>query len=152
MGLFDSKKTESITSYEKVFWRISGMRCSDEYEILSKDGIAEITEYRMYCASGGGMERRPERSRAVSDAEVIQLFNDCQILKWDGFHGKHPKNVRDGEMFTFSATVNEGRTINAEGSENFPKYFREFRNEIYRILSEGSTMLNQNTDVHSAKR
>ena len=109
MGLFDSRKNESITSFEKVFWRISGMRCSDEYEILSKDGIAEITEYRMYCASGG-MERRPERSRAVSDAEVIQLFNDCQILKWDGFHGKHPKNVRDGEMFTFSATVNEGRT------------------------------------------
>ena len=138
MGLFDSKKNESITSYEKVFWRISGMRCTDEYEIISKDGNAEITEYRMYCASGGGMERRPERSVTVSDEEMIKLFNDCQILKWDGFHGKHPKNVRDGEMFTFSATVNEGRTIQADGSANFPKYFREFRNEIYKMLSEGS--------------
>ena len=133
MGLFETKL---ITSYEKVFYRISGMRTTTEYEIVEKDGKALITEYRMYCAKEGGMERRPERSAQCPNGEILQLFNDCQIIKWDGFHGKHPKNVRDGEMFTFTATVNGGMVIDAEGSENFPKHFREFRNEISRMLSE----------------
>ena len=58
-------------------------------------------------------------------------------MKWNGFHGKHPRNVRDGEMFTFAAVVNEGEKISADGSENFPKNYRELKERLHVLLESG---------------
>ena len=128
------KKT--IASFESIFMRISGMRLTQEYEILLKDSKAEISDYWMYCASGGGMERKLKRRTTCPEEQMLELLNQCDILKWDGFHGKHPRGVLDGEMFSFEATVNGGETIRADGSANFPKYFREFRRAVDQMLSE----------------
>ena len=59
----------------------------------------------------------PEASAVVDTAEFVELVNNCGVIRWDGFHGKHPKNVHDGEMFRFSACVNGEKTIEADGSE-----------------------------------
>ena len=136
MGLFTTKP---ITSYTTITFRISGMRLSSEYEIVSKDGTSEISEYYYYCAQGGGMERRLERSASCPDEEMLKLLNDCEAMKWNGFHGKHPHGVKDGEMFSFKATVNGGEVIEADGSANFPKHFSEFRREIGRMLYESAS-------------
>ena len=66
---------------------------------------------------------------------VLELLNKCRILSWDGFNGPHPKNVKDGIMFTLKATVNEGKKIYATGSQNFPKHYRDFRDGL-NALSE----------------
>ena len=134
MGLFEAKK---ITSFEIIFFRISGMRVTAEYEIVMKEDRAEITEYRIYYTREDGDERRPQHCAVCSVEEMLKLLNECEVLKWDGFHGKHPIGVKDGEMLSFSATVNDGQTVKADGSENFPKHFREFRNQIFKMLSEG---------------
>ena len=137
------KKT--ITSYESIFMKISGMRVTQEYEILHKDSGAEISDYWMCCASGGGMERKLQRRVFCPDSQMLELLNQCDILKWDGFHGKHPRGVLDGEMFSLRAIVNGGETIRADGSANFPKNFREFRRAIDQMLSESDnkTAINQ---------
>ena len=127
------KKT--ITSCESIYMRISGMRVTQEYEILHIDSGAEISDYWMRCASGGGMERELQRRVCCPDTQLLELLNQCDILKWNGFHGKHPHGVLDGEMFSFRAVVNGGETIQADGSANFPKNFREFRRTIDQILS-----------------
>jgi len=62
-------------------------------------------------------------------------------MGWNGFEGKHPFGVKDGEMLSFRAVVNDGKIIKANGSENFPKNFNEFRKEINRILSENNSIL-----------
>ena len=126
-----------ITSYECICWSISGMRVSREYEIVKKGDEAEVTEYELRCVTGGGRERHMERRTRCSESQMLELLNSFPIMKWNGFNGKHPRGVLDGEMFLFKATVNEGKLIRAEGSENFPKGFQEFRRAIYLLLSEG---------------
>ena len=76
-------------------------------------------------------------SSVPCDAQtMIELMNTCGILRWNGFHGKHPKNVSDGIMFRFEATVNGGQGIFADGSENFPKGYREFVRALDSMLAE----------------
>ncbi len=129
-------KEKNITSYESVFMRISGMRLTQEYEIMPKDSGTEISDYWMRCVSGGGMERELQRRAFCPDSQMLEILNQCNILKWDGFHGKHPRGVLDGEMFSFRAIVNGGEIIQADGSANFPKNFREFRRAVDQMLSE----------------
>ena len=133
--MFDKARVES---YDSVFWRISGMRGSREYEIVNQGDTAEISEYEMRCASGGGMEKKLIRQVLCPNSQILELLNSVEMMKWDGFNGKHPRGVRDGEMFSFRATVNGGTDIRAEGSENFPKGFREFRSAVGTLLSESS--------------
>ena len=133
MSIFEKKK---IVSFERVFWRISGMRITREYEIVRRDDKAEIYEYEMRYITGGGMERFPERSAIISSDQMIELLNTYEVIKWDGFHGKHPRGVLDGDMFSFEAVINDGETIHADGSANFPKRFREFCRAVYQLLDE----------------
>ena len=125
-----------ITSYDTIFWRISGMRVTQEYEIVKRGVQAEVSEYEMYCVTGGGWERQLQRSVLCSEERMLELLNAFPVMKWDGFHGKHPRGVLDGEMFSFQATVNDGISIHAEGSANFPKGFHEFRRAIHLLLYE----------------
>ncbi len=135
MSIFEKKK---IVSFERVFWRISGMRVTCEYEIVRRDDKAEIYEYEMRCITGGGMERCPERSAIISSDQMIELLNTYEVIKWDGFHGRHPRGVLDGETFSFEAIINDGVNIRAGGSANFPKHFREFCRAVYELLDSGN--------------
>lgn len=133
--MFERKK---VISYESIFWRISGMRSIREYEILKRAEGAEISVYEMRFGSGRDMERHLMKRMLYPDEKLLELLNMCEVCRWDGFHGKHPKGVRDGIMFSFRAEINGGESIRAEGSENFPKHFREYRREIDRLLFEES--------------
>ena len=123
-----------ILSFETVTLRISGMRGTTDYEIVMKGDAAQVTEYRIRYDMDE--KRVPERQAACSAEKVMKLLNDCELTAWDGFHGKHPSGVKDGIMFSLQATVNNGRKIKAEGSENFPKHFREFRDGLHAMLSQ----------------
>ena len=132
--MFGKKKTEVKTeSFETLTLTISGMRVTEEYEIINKGDRAEFSHYVHYCASEG-MERRLEKRAERPVAEAIELLNACGVCGWDGFCGKHPRGVLDGEMFRLEAVINGGR-IYASGSQNFPKGFREFRGGLYDILN-----------------
>ena len=126
--------SKKITSFEIVTLRLSGMRFTTEYEIVMKGKKAEVTEYEIIYAKEE--KRAPESKKVCNADKVLKLLNDCELLTWDGFVGNHPKDVRDGIMFSLKATVNGGRKIYAHGSENFPEHFREFRDGLEAILSE----------------
>ncbi|MBR1591214.1 MAG: hypothetical protein IJ657_09115 [Acidaminococcaceae bacterium] len=128
------KGNEKIASFEIVTLRLSGMRFTTEYEIVMKDKDAQIVEYEIRYGKEEG--RVPRRQTVCSVDKVLKLLNDCELVAWDGFYGAHPKNVRDGIMFTLKATVNGDRKIKAEGSENFPRHFREFRDGLHAILTQ----------------
>ena len=128
------KKKITIDSFEIVTLSTRGMRCADDYEIVKKDNTAEVSQYRISDREGKE-DRILMRLAAVSENDILQLLNDCNILSWDGFHGKHPRGVKDGVMFSFSATVNDGKMIKADGSQNFPKHYRDFTQALHDILS-----------------
>ena len=128
------KPTGTIESFEIVTLRLSGMRFTNEYEIVMNGQNADIAKYEIRYRKEEGQVREPV-SKAVCNADrVLTLLNECELVSWDGFHGAHPKDVRDGIMFSLKAIVNGGRNIQADGSENFPNHFRELWNGLDTIL------------------
>ncbi len=134
-SLFQKQKIES---FETVLLRTTGMRYATEYEITVRGADATVSQYEIVYRDGKDV-RDLRRSALCGAARIVRLMNDCGVLSWDGFYGKHPKGVRDGTMFTFDATVNGEKRIRASGSQNFPKHFREFMDGLREILEGGES-------------
>lgn len=132
---FNSISTESITAFESLNLQLRGMRITEEYELKANGKDTEISYYNMSYANG--KEERVLIKRTVCETQtVIDSLNGFNVMGWDGFRGKHPKGVLDGTMFTLTATVNGGRVISANGSQNFPKHFNEFEQWLYELLKD----------------
>ena len=114
---------------------LQGMRFTNVYEITNKDGKIELRRFRkVYTYGKDTLEL--EASAVCDTTDFIEFLNTCGVISWDGFHGEHPKNVMDGIMFDFTATVNGGQTIYADGSANYPKGYNEFVRELNKMLAE----------------
>ena len=124
---------EQITSFSTISLRISGMRSTEIYEILSRGGEAEISHYLLRYRNGED-ERELQKRVAVPAADMIEVLNLCGVIKWDGFSGKNPPGLLDGTMFSFRAAVNDDRKICARGSNNFPRHYRDFTDALHRVL------------------
>ena len=137
LGLFgrDRGTPKNVTSVEAMTLTLCGMRGSSVYKFEGEGAATELRRYREIYRSGE-RELKLERSVPCAVQMMIELMNSCGILRWNGFHGKHPKNVSDGMMFCFKAVVNGGQTIFADGSENFPKGYREFVRALNAMLPE----------------
>ena len=131
-------KNKMIGSFSIVTLRETGMRGSTEYEIVMKDDQAEVSFYWIKYLQGKDSRELDKRAVCSKDT-VIRLLNDCDILSWNGFVGKHPKGVLDGKMFTFDAIVDQDEKIYAHGSENFPKHYRDLTDGLYEILKDQAT-------------
>jgi len=129
----DCRKT--VTSIETMTLTLQGMRFCSVYEITNEDGKTELRRFRKVYSNGADTLEL-EASAVCDITDFIELMNTCGVIRWDGFHGKHPKNVKDGILFDFRATVNDGQEIHADGSENFPKGYHDFVRELNNILAE----------------
>lgn len=129
------KVPEEIRSFETINLRISGMRVTQEYEILCRGGETEILLYQIFYANGKD-ERRLEKSAVVKTEEMLETLNSCGFSGWNGFKGEHPKNVSDGDMFRLEAVINDSEKIYAEGSANFPKGYSEFVKKLNKLLND----------------
>ena len=124
-----------ITSFEYVTLRVMGMRFTNEYELLMKNGKAELSQYAVRYGSGDREDTRVLEKRAeCSESEALDLLNGCGVLLWNGFHGAHPRGVLDGTMFTLKAKVNGETTVTADGSQNFPKNYHDLTDGFYKLL------------------
>ncbi len=127
-------KKRKAASFETLTLSISGMRGMTEYEIKNLGAEAEVSMYTFrYCAPDGE-ERRLEKRAACPAETALAALNDCGVPSWNGFHGKHPRGVLDGEMFRLEAVM-DGERIRADGSQNFPEGFRELRGWLYKTLN-----------------
>lgn len=128
--MFNKRK---IYSFEKLTLLLSGMRIREEYEIIRNGDMAQLSRYTIVYSDGED-NRRLEQRADTDYTEIIGILNDCGVLQWDGFYGKNPPGVLDGTMFSLKAEVNDGKTVRASGSNNFPKHYRDFTNALYEIL------------------
>lgn len=122
-GFLNKKRNNDIISVQEFALKIIGMRVTYMYKTVYEGSELRLGRYRELF--DGEVRYELEKSVPCTNAWLAELMNNCNVPKWDGFHGKHPKHVSDGTMFSFSATVNNDRTIRADGSENFPKGYRE---------------------------
>ena len=125
---------DEIRTVESALLRVSGMRFRTEYEITREGCETELAQYDVRYRDGADERVRTAGIRMPS-SDVAALFNRCGLIAWDGFDGPHPKDVLDGIMFRFSATVDGDRSIRAEGSENFPDGFHAFLRELDALLA-----------------
>ena len=130
-------KGGTVYSVDKLSLRTTGMRSASEYRVGTKDGKAEVSF--LEGAWDDGDDREPAKTVLCREDRVLKLMNDCRLLSWDGFRGKHPKGVRDGTMFTLEAIVNDGKTVKAQGSQNFPRHYRKFTDGLREILNDPGT-------------
>jgi len=136
-GLFgcDGGSKKTVTSIEEMTLTLRGMRGSVVYKLANDADRIALQRYReVYAQEETILEL--EASAACDSQVMIDLMNHCGIIRWDGFHGKHPRNVLDGIMFNFTATVNGGQMICADGSANFPRGYHEFVRALDAILAE----------------
>ena len=123
-----------IKSFETVTLHTIGMRHVTDYEIVMNGDEAEVSQYAVGYRDGE--KARQLEKRAVCSAEyALKLMNKCRLLSWDGYHGKHPKGIKDGTNFILKATVNEGKEIYATGSQRFPRHYGDFRDGLREILN-----------------
>lgn len=123
-----------IKSFEKVALQTSGMRHVTDYEIVIKDGRAEVSQYAVGYRDGEKVRQLQKRA-VISAKRAMDLMNKCRLLSWDGYHGERPKGIKDGTNFIFKATLNEGKEIYATGSQRFPPHYHDFKNGLYEILN-----------------
>ena len=124
---------ESITSFSEIRLKLSGMRVTEVYEIKCSGGEAVISQYWLSYQDSEDRYKL-QRQATVPAPDMIDVLNRCGVLRWDGFRGKNPPGVLDGTMFNFTATVNGDRRIRADGSNNFPKHYRDFTDALYQML------------------
>ena len=130
-------KDKSIEKLEKLTLRESGMRFTSERELIMCENGVEVSQYEIRYTKNGDERILIKRSQ-IGKEPALKLLNDCKVLSWDGFSGAHPRWVKDGIMFSLTAVVNDGKVIRAEGSQNFPKRYREFTDGLNGFLN-GST-------------
>ena len=126
---------DRINTFEKVTLHESWMRGVADFEIVCEGEKSTVTRYDIRFTDGEDV-RIPDTVVTCRTETVLDVLNACDLLAWDGFHGKHPKGVLDGTIFRLEATVNEGETIHADGSQNFPKNYRVLKDWIYDRLRE----------------
>ena len=127
-------KREIITSFTEVRLRISGMRITEVYEILCRGEEAQLSLYWLSYENHQDNYHLQKRV-TVPAGNVVGLLDRCGVIRWDGFYGKNPPHVLDGTMFDFSAVVNDGRKLCANGSNNFPKHYRDFTDALREMLN-----------------
>ena len=124
-----------LGSFDVAVLHLGGMRFLCDCEITREGETAVLIRYDLRFDSG--QQRRVPRVRAERPfAEVLDLFNRCGVLGWDGFHGPHPRGVLDGIVFRFTLTAEGKQIVAASGSQNFPRHFHDLRDYIETTLRE----------------
>jgi len=126
-----SSSGEKVESFEKLTITNSTMCGIYEYEAVNTDRNVDVAYYSVYYKDG--KSRRLLEKASCDSKTFMEILDKCGILGWNGFHGKRPEGVLDGVTFQAEAVVN-GRSIFADGSENFPAGYHELMNEIYDML------------------
>ena len=127
-------KNKCIEKFEKLTLRQSGMRFTSEHELIMSGNGVEVSQYEIRYTKNGDERILIKRSQ-IGKEPALKLLNECKVMSWDGFRGAHPRWVKDGIMFSLTAVVNDGKVIRAEGSQNFPKRYREFTDGLNGLLN-----------------
>ncbi len=125
--MFGSDVLEAIKTDEGV--HLSNYWCTEQWSEDAK----EYVENRAYS-------REFDAGQDVYE-QIVRLAEECNMTGWNNFHGANPPGVLDGTSFSFEAVLEDGTTILASGSNNFP--------QNYGTFTKGFRTLIVTTDVTS---
>ena len=71
-------------------------------------------------------------------AQICDVIHKYSVKSWDGFD-KVDRSALDGEDFYLYITFSDGSRISAQGSNRFPRDYREVMHELEAILEDESS-------------
>ena len=111
------------------------------FEAQKTDGGVRLSEYEetsRWSDEAGDYVSQRQNETAVDGDEVLYrsiagLLHECGVTKWDGFRKSNP-HILDGKMFTFEATLADGTTVQASGSNSYPDGYRALYDMLHAFL------------------
>lgn len=82
-------------------------------------------------------QHHEERSLNVRPDEVTAVLMDCRADSWDDFHESN-SDVLDGHSFTFEASLSDGTSVTASGTNAVPEGYGAFKSGIAAFLGKGA--------------
>ena len=124
-----------IKELSSLSFSTSGSRINSGvyYELTSDDG-----QYAVKIKLDGEPYEEA-KTYSISNEQVkelIDLFNEYEVWRWNGFNEHHP-DVMDGSSFYFSLNVQDDKKIEARGYMMYPQNYGEVIQEMIRIIDEG---------------
>ena len=126
-----SSAVKKIDSFETLTLTLTGMRHCTEYIVVADGDEASVGRYEV-----GREKNIPTGSAKIPLSKMISRLNEFGVAGWDGFHGPHPKRIRDGTMFRLNVDLGNGKTVRADGSQNVPPHFRDLV-DFLREITDG---------------
>lgn len=124
LTLFGCRRTSVIghlTSFSFSYSTGNMMDASVCYTLKAEDGTVTITIKP---------DRVPDEQAVTVTAdeaavrELERILNEHEVAHWNGFN-KNNRNVLDGNSFTLSVTMENGKDIHAHGYMKWPKGYQE---------------------------
>ena len=120
---------DNITSFYISYSNGYAMNAYTTYE-LNNNYIAKIKPYLV--DPDDTLEIKVEKD--VME-KVVNILKKYKVGKWDGFH-KTNKNVLDGDSFSLSVKMINGKEISASGYMEWPDNYKNVVNEISKVFME----------------
>ena len=128
--------------FEYIKWTEQGMRAGAQ--VLEAEKTADGVRLSSYVAvhnrseeTNDTVETRMDETTVDGDAEtyraVALLLAECKVRKWNGFRGRKPY-VLDGKTFIFEASLADGTTIRASGSNRYPARYAQLQSALYDLM------------------
>lgn len=138
-GIFRHAEDTKITEMEEVEIRLYVDEGAKAYKVEKNGSGVTVSYYRGLWEFSDDIDREDCLEQRVEGGEdlykrILDKANSCKMKSWDGFSETND-SVVDGSSFNFSATL-DGKDIRAHGSNAYPDGFRDFRDEIIKILDE----------------
>ena len=130
LGLFGCSRVKKDSELEAFEYRVSGYNSG--YYIRLENGKIIYDNY------DEGTDGKLKANEATI-SEIKKLFKDLDVYSWDGFK-ECDEFMLDGMGFTLYVKFADGTSINASGSNLFPKNFNEFDEAICSLVFDGKTI------------
>ena len=110
-----------------------------ELEVLKTDSGVRVSEYNGPWNYWDDTSREDCLQARVEGGEDLyqKIALQCSafgLRSWNGFSKSDP-HALDGTMFSFEATLTDGTTISAHGSNAYPDHYRAFVEYIRSLLA-----------------
>ena len=121
-----------IKSFYLTYTNGYAMNSYTRYQLRFDDGkyIAEIKPYGV--SEDDLLEIEVDKEVMNKTVEILKKY---EVNKWDGFD-KTDQGVLDGDSFSLSVSLEEDKSISADGYMMWPEHYRDVVGEISPIFMD----------------
>lgn len=141
----DAYRVSLLEPTDFTSFRVSEQGTSAIHDVYEAERMADgvrLTHYEAqysWSDETNGFAETRQNETVIDGGEELYMYlaglvRACDVPDWDGFR-KSDSRVLDGKMFEFKATLADGSTVSASGSNAYPKRFRTFWNSVSGAVS-----------------